>query len=139
MFDGIDPSNRNDLIIGSCGSCSGVVGFYSRVCHIPAQRQQLLQDSKASADMIRITAMRPEDRKREVQKQAQSLISDNKSFYKQFGVEINTQMVQVEGRVLKPPDVFYAKGQYLSPQKGSWNLVNHVLHTPSPRWELHHT
>jgi len=105
------------------------------VCHIPAQRQQLLQDSRASADMIKVTAMPPDARRREIQSMVQKHVVTDKN-HKQFKLDVSSQMAAVRGRVLKPPNVFYARDQFLSPQKGAWNLVNHVLRTPSPRWGL---
>lgn len=121
-----------DLPCVVCGTGTKPVYFPLEVCHVPAQRQQLLQDSKASADMIRVTALPPHVRRREIQNAVQSHVVKDQN-HRRFGLEVNAQMVKLVGRVLTPPDIFYAGDQVLSPRRGSWNLVKHVLRAPSPR------
>ena len=49
------------------------------VCNVPAQRRQLLQDSNASAEMIRVTAAGPDNRKRDIQSQMQNYVCKDKT------------------------------------------------------------
>ena len=104
-----------------CGTSAKPVYFPLEVCHVPAQRRQLLQDSNASAEMIRVTAAGPDNRKRDIQSQMQNYVCKDKT-PKDYGLEIKSSMVKVRARVLKPPRVFYSKDQFLDPMGGAWNL-----------------
>ena len=104
-----------------CGTSAKPVYFPLEVCLVPAQRRQLLQDSTASAEMIRVTAAGPDNRKRDIQSQMQNYVCKDKT-PRDYGLDIKSQMVQVRARVLTPPRVFYSRDQYLDPSGGAWNL-----------------
>ena len=104
-----------------CGTSAKPVYFPLEVCHVPAQRRQLLQDSTASAEMIRVTAAGPDNRKRDIQSQMQNYVCKDRT-PRDYGLDIKSQMVQVRARVLTPPRVFYSRDQFLDPSGGAWNL-----------------
>ena len=62
-----------------CGTSAKPVYFPLEVCLVPAQRRQLLQDSTASAEMIRVTAAGPDNRKRDIQSQMQNYVCKDKT------------------------------------------------------------
>ena len=104
-----------------CGTSAKPVYFPLEVCHVPAQRRQLMQDSTASAEMIRVTAAGPDNRKRDIQSQMQNYVCKDRT-PRDYGLDIKSQMVQVRARVLTPPRVFYSRDQFLDPSGGAWNL-----------------
>ena len=81
-----------------CGTSAKPVYFPLEVCLVPAQRWQLLQDSTASAEMIRVTAAGPDNRKRDIQSQMQNYVCKDRT-PRDYGLDIKSQMVQVRARV----------------------------------------
>ena len=96
-----------DLPCVACGSSKRLAYFPLEVCHVPAQRQQLLQDSQASASMIKVTALPPAARRRAIEDQVVKHIEPDPG-PKAFNVRVNRHMAGVSGRVLDPPRLFTA-------------------------------
>lgn len=115
-----------DLPCVACGSSKRLAYFPLEVCHVPAQRQQLLQDSQASASMIKVTALPPAARRRAIEDQVVKHIEPDPG-PKAFNVRVNRHMAGVSGRVLDPPRLFYRDDRVASPRAGAWNLSNYRL------------
>ena len=123
------------------GSASKPIHFPMEVCDVPEQRQRLLADAKATADMIRFTATPPVERRTAIERTVRDHVSNQSALHRTaFNVEVSAEMTSVNGRVLKPPAVVYKNGKLATPSRGAWNLVDHVLLNPPPapltRWAL---
>jgi len=113
------------------GTADKPIYFPMEVCDVLEQRQRLLTDAKATADMIRATAAPPNERRKAIEDTVKRDIAHQDAISRVgFGVNISKEMVKVEGRVLQPPVVTYKGGKTLQPKAGAWNLIDHVLLNP---------
>lgn len=90
---------------------------------IPGQRcvKKLTEDQ--TANMIRNTAKKPDERRGTVMNIMKDCKFHADPYVKGFGIEVDPQMVTLEGRVLTTPGILYdGGGQPLIPSKGSWNM-----------------
>ena len=71
--------------------------------------------------MIRATAKKPPIRKQGTDRQMQNMQYNSDPYLKQFGFEVDQNMVQVKGRVINPPKLGYDKQATCNAQAGSWN------------------
>lgn len=90
---------------------------------IPGQRcvKKLTEDQ--TANMIKNTAKKPEERRETVMKIMQESRFNKDPYVKGFGVEVDPNMMELDGRVLSTPGILYdGGGQPLIPSKGAWNM-----------------
>lgn len=98
------------------------------VCEIlNSQRYEKPLSDKAKADMIRKTAMSPQDRFHRIEEGIHHIFNhkDDENL-RDFGIEIDQKMMIIEGRVLDTPKVKYARDEFV-PQNGRWNLINKIF------------
>ena len=113
------------------GTSDKPIYFPMEVCDVLEQRQRLLTDSKATADMIKSTSAAPSERRKAIEDTIKRDVAHTNSVHRTgFGVNVSKEMVKVAGRVLKPPGVTYKGGKTLQPHAGAWNLIDHVLLNP---------
>ncbi|BEI91628.1 uncharacterized protein CcaverHIS019_0404480 [Cutaneotrichosporon cavernicola] len=76
------------------------------------------------AEMIKHSAMRPPERKATILKWRERLAHETQPKIAKWGLQVNRSMVQLDARVLNPPEVKYGGHRTMRPQAGSWNLRN---------------
>ena len=77
-----------------------------------------------TANLIRHTAKPADERERIINRKVSDGNFNNDPIIKEFGLKINTKMVEVEGRVLPPPTLQYNRGGKVipPPNKGCWDM-----------------
>lgn len=92
------------------------------VCDIVAGQRcvRKLTDDE-TRNMIRATAKKPPIRKQGIDNQMSKMQYAQDAHVKQFGFEVDQNMVQVKGRVINPPKLGYDKQQTCTAQGGSWD------------------
>lgn len=95
------------------------------VCRIPpGQRYMRRLDGLQTSDMIKIANCKPMERLEGI-KRATGLIQEHGDYLGNFKLQFGKDLVQVNGRVLSPPRVFYGKNSRepeIVPHQGAWNL-----------------
>ena len=128
-----------DLPCAVMGSSKNQTFYPLEVCHVLAQRQQLLQNSGASAEMIRVTAKAPAERLGMIQDQVTKHIGPDPC-PKKFDLHVDPSMVSVQARVLETPNIYYSGDVLARPQRGSWNLrdarLREAPRAPLTRWAV---
>ena len=123
------------------GTSQKPIHFPMEVCDVPEQQKRLLEDAKATADMIRATATPPVERRAAIEQTVRQHVATPTALHKKgFSVGVGKDMVSVQGRVLNPPMVVYKNNKIATPSRGAWNLNDHVLLDPPPvplmKWAL---
>ena len=88
--------------------------------------------------MIKISAVKPPDRRAQIEKWRQELAYEQQDKIRAWGLQvsyaflhvpgqqvdnqINKQLMKVPARILPAPSVMYARNQDARPTDGSWNL-----------------
>ncbi|KAJ1989795.1 hypothetical protein H4R33_001936 [Dimargaris cristalligena] len=93
---------------------------------VSGQRFMRKLDERQTAEMIKFTCVRPQERFKRITKQASDLLCFNSNPYlKAFGIKLNGKMLSINGRQLPPPTVVYggnSKDRNVKPKDGSWNM-----------------
>jgi hypothetical protein len=88
-----------------------------QVCKIaPGQRCKKLNDKLVSA-MIKKTACPPVRREDKIRKIVSKAGFSSDSYLHEFGITVDPNMCELEGRVLPPPELQYGQG-VVTPDKG---------------------
>ncbi|RHZ89452.1 hypothetical protein Glove_14g51 [Diversispora epigaea] len=113
------------------------------VCEVlPGQKFEKSIDDKLKADIIKFTCIKPQERFRTIEKGIESFFK-----YKEdenlndFGIQIDSRMIEIEARLLKPPIVAYDKKSQdpeFQPRFGRWNLMNKFFPSirPLENWSI---
>ncbi len=108
----------------------GVV-FPMELCHIyEGQRYGHKLNEKQTTDMIRFTAQRPNERRRDIQRNVEVLGWSRDPYLNAYGMEISIKMTETSGRLLSTPKIIYGSGSretVMSPREGKWNLQGQRL------------
>ncbi|TPX32738.1 hypothetical protein SmJEL517_g04218 [Synchytrium microbalum] len=90
----------------------------------PGQRHLGQLKPEQLAEMIKVTSTTPDDRLRRIVDGDRALHANPKvaSFLKEWGLQIEDKMLQIEGRVIETPNLTVGAGQrgQISPREGSW-------------------
>ncbi|XP_077490208.1 protein argonaute-4-like [Amblyomma americanum] len=78
-------------------------------------------DENQTAEMIKRTAKPPAKRFEEIRTSVRDLVSSADGYLREFGIKINTEPVQLTGRVLDPPSLVF-ENAVSKPREGSWDL-----------------
>ncbi|CAD6584810.1 MAG: hypothetical protein TREMPRED_003962 [Tremellales sp. Tagirdzhanova-0007] len=104
---------------------------YGQKNYIPMEFVQILPfnsipmrslSSDQTAEMIRVAAKRPDERRAMIGEWRQKLNYANLPKLKAWGVEVQQNMSQVKARVINPPDVMYGANKTARANFGGWNL-----------------
>lgn len=76
-----------------------------------------------TADMIKVTALPPPERKLNTDGWRRTLGYERAPKLAAWGVGVSPEMKLVDARVLDPPTVVYRGSQSIKPGSGAWNLV----------------
>lgn len=113
-----------------------IVGCPSRPVYLPVELCEIVADQHVSkkltleqaARMIRAAAsQKPADRFEIIKESAQSIRDDGEPYLKAFDVRINPQPLQLDGRVLRAPNLTFRTGD-CTPQNGIWNVSKKHLY-----------
>lgn len=76
-----------------------------------------------TAAMIEQSRQKPVDKLRSIRGWREALKFENSARIKDWSVEVDTNPIKLEGRILNPPQVTYGRGSSrVSVQNGAWNL-----------------
>lgn len=97
------------------------------VCEIPAGQRYMRQLSgDQTSEMIRIANRQPAERLELLRTAARNAMSgETAAFMSAFGLKTGGELVQVHGRRLSPPTIFYgskSREASIQPSQGAWNL-----------------
>jgi len=91
----------------------------------PGQRYPFKLDERQTADMIKFTVTRPNERRAHIMKNVASLDWANDPILRRYGLTIDPNMIQTMARVLPAPKVVYGQGSQknnFQPIDGRWDL-----------------
>ena len=99
------------------------------VCKIVGQKCMKKLTDIQTASMIRYTAKPAYERKKEILDVVRGAEFQRDTILKEFGIGVNTSMVEVTGRVLNPPVLKYKDG-VIRPldDKGCWDMKGHKFY-----------
>ena len=97
------------------------------VCKIVGQKCMKKLNDVQTASMIKYTAKPADEHKKEIVREAE-FHRDN--VFKEFGIGVNTSMVEVTGRVLDPPALEYKDGSKVHPRddRGCWDMKGYKFY-----------
>ena len=73
-----------------------------------------------TATMIKATAQRPDVRVDSINKAVKERDYAADASMKDYGIQVNPNLLTVKGRVLDPPRIIYRDVQQIAPQMGAW-------------------
>jgi hypothetical protein len=98
---------------------------------VPKQRAKRQPDERALADLIKIAASRPDRRRNDTNTAHQKLQLDRSQLISTYGINVDTNMMQLKARVLEPPTVMLHPScrpqATLKPRDGNWSLAGKRL------------
>ncbi|CAI2171065.1 13559_t:CDS:10 [Funneliformis geosporum] len=108
------------------------------VCNVlPGQKYDKMIGDRAKADMIKFTACRPQERFSQIENCIRNVFKhDDDENLRDFGINIDSKMMIIDGRILKSPTILFnanskQQNQFTS-QNGRWNLRDLVLLRTKP-------
>ncbi|KAF1321535.1 Argonaute1, partial [Globisporangium splendens] len=105
------------------------VGARDKGCYLPIEVCNIMAGQKCPrkatdtqvANMIRFTCTNPQDRKRSIETKFREAGFDRDPTLQAFGLNVNSKMVEMQGRLLAPPNMAYKNGT-IRPDTGVWNM-----------------
>lgn len=100
----------------------------------PGQRYPRKLDEQQTSDMIKIANQKPHVRFQTIRQGAAALLDEPESRrgLEAFNLSIGKDLIQVQGRVLAPPKLFYhasSREAEIVPSQGAWNLKDKRVET----------
>lgn len=93
------------------------------VCEIfEGQPYKKLLTDEQTKKMISFTCLPPYQRFKEIEESAKNTIETNKSFMKEFELQMNTKCIEIQTRYLDPPQVAYNDDKKITPKSGVWDM-----------------
>lgn len=92
---------------------------------IPGQRYPRRLNELQTADMVKATSTRPDQRANKILSGIDAMGYDRDQYLQGFGLKIDNDMMTVNARVIPPPSLQYhpsSRERTLTPQNGGWNL-----------------
>ncbi|GLD92496.1 hypothetical protein PINS_up001054 [Pythium insidiosum] len=100
------------------------------VCRIiPGQKCPRKINDRQTAEMIKVAATRPAERKSKIEGKVRDAHFDQDETLRAFGVQVDRNMVTARARVLPPPTVM-CKGA-VTPRDGVWNMRGMKFESPA--------
>ncbi|KAL0638123.1 Protein argonaute [Maublancomyces gigas] len=100
--------------------------FPMELAHIvEGQRYPFKLDERQTADMIKFTVQRPNVRAEQIKANVAQLDWKKDPLLKEYGMEIDTNMIKSDGRVMPVPKIAYGAGStepVFAPRDGKWDL-----------------
>ena len=100
------------------------------VCKIVGQKCMKKLNDVQTASMIKYTAKPADERKKEILNVVRGAEFHRDNVLKEFGIGVNTSMVEVTGRVLDPPALEYKDGSKVRPRdgRGCWDMEGYKFY-----------
>ncbi|KAG0012896.1 Eukaryotic translation initiation factor 2C [Podila clonocystis] len=119
--------------IGVRGKDGATLYFPAEVCVItPGQKYTKKLDPNQTAEMIKGTCMRPQQRADKIMNNIATLKFESNEYMKAFNLEVDKEMAVIPARVLQPPKIQYANYATCNPSFGGWKLSqSHKMYTGS--------
>jgi len=92
---------------------------------VPGQRCLKKLTDMQTSTMIKATARSAPDRERDIKNLISKADYNNDPFIKQFGLDVSQKMIDIPGRVLKPPTLQYGgrnDRRFTLPSQGVWDM-----------------
>lgn len=100
------------------------------LCKTTPKHQKKL-DERQTADMIKYTAVNANERIKYIDNWAKSCDINRDPILKEYNIGIDIKMIELQGRILDPPDVEYGNKKIVASnmigQKGRWDHRNDVF------------
>ncbi|KAI4596997.1 hypothetical protein KJ359_004907 [Pestalotiopsis sp. 9143b] len=98
--------------------------FPMEVCKMaPFQRYSYKLDPDQTSQMIKIAVNRPKARKAEIMQGVEHLKWDQDPYFKEYGVQVQKNMVVSSARLIANPEVHFGAGGKIDPKtQGRWDL-----------------
>jgi len=109
------------LPVAKCGG-KGVMLPLEVLKIAPRQRYQKKLGDQQLATLIRSAAKPADERQREIEGWVRKAAINQDPVAQKFGIQMEHKMVQLQGRVLKAPELEYGNKQLVKPQKGQWDM-----------------
>jgi eukaryotic translation initiation factor 2C len=119
--------------------------FPMELCYIvEGQRYPFKLNERQTADMIKFTVQRPQQRADHIKQNVQQLDWAKDPILTEYGMKIDTNMLKAEARVLPVPKITYGPGsqeQVFAPRDGKWDLRGKKFaktnqHNPLNSWGI---
>ncbi|RWS17917.1 protein argonaute-4-like protein [Dinothrombium tinctorium] len=111
------------------GSTNRKKYFPMEVCYLlPDQHIRKKLSNEQTATMIRSTAsQKPTQRFNVIQESIYSVINQSHPYMKEFGIQVKSQPLVVDARVLDAPELIF-RSINVKPRDGIWNMEKKLLH-----------
>eukprot|EP00898_Chlorokybus_atmophyticus_P007083 jgi/Chlat1/7376/Chrsp6S07414 len=88
---------------------------------VAGQRHIGRLSARQVAEMLKVQKQRPDQRKQDIDRTVRECRFETDRYTRQFGVYVNPNMLEVNARVLRPPQLQYSHSQ-VSQKPGSWSM-----------------
>ncbi|CAM9446567.1 unnamed protein product [Chrysoparadoxa australica] len=95
------------------------------VCDVVGGQRVGKMDPKQTADMIKYTCTRPQNRRGAVHEQLKGVMNDMNKTSEKFGLAVTENQIELTGRVLPAPTLEYSpsgRNKTITPSSGTWNM-----------------
>ncbi|KAI5636178.1 piwi domain-containing protein [Phthorimaea operculella] len=86
--------------------------------------------------MVRQAASPPDDRKRKIEEVIRDMNYSRNEYFKAFGMEIKNEFIQVEAKVLQPPNLDVGDRLAVKPVRGAWQTNRLLKPEPLESWAI---
>ncbi|CAN8002228.1 unnamed protein product [Ixodes hexagonus] len=105
-----------------CGTKEKPKFFPVEVCEIPENFHcKTKLSGQETSQMIKMTAIPPVQRFQEIDRDVRALTAGSNSVASSFGLNVGVKPLELEGRVLDPPQIVFEKNT-VKPRDGQWDL-----------------
>ncbi|KAL7753006.1 hypothetical protein RI367_001457 [Sorochytrium milnesiophthora] len=90
----------------------------------PGQRYMPQLQAKQLAEIIKLTACKPQERKKRVEDEFSKLNYNSDPTIREFGIKVARDMVRINAHILDCPMLGYGNRKEVQPRSGEWNMRN---------------
>jgi eukaryotic translation initiation factor 2C len=118
-----------------------VVGSIERHTFLPmevafvesAQKYRGKLDERQTADVIKISAKKPQDRKSAIESLSRSMlkVGESNEYTNAFGVNVDARLMEIDARILPAPRLLLGANKTSAPRDGAWNFINYQVVNPA--------
>ena len=99
---------------------------------VPGQEHRRKLTDAQTSKMIRKAAIPTSIRKQRIIQSVKDMNFKEDSYVQQFGIEIDTQMLNLNARVIPKPQLEYGRCKTITPCDGVWNMIGMEMHQTRP-------
>lgn len=93
----------------------------------PKQRRSKAMTPVQTSNMIKLAALKPNDRKRSAQTAIATANYNTDDTCRAFGMQVDPKLVAVDARVLTPPSLEYDGRRVIQANNGAWNMARNRM------------